>query len=69
MIYLVKGWNHWIIGTLLSICIAGCGGGSSLPADLPTVVVPAGNNAIAVTVDRGPTGNSVNRLYRSESVV
>ncbi len=68
MIYLVKGWNHWIIGTLLSICIAGCGGGSSLPADLPTVVVPAGNNAIAVTVDRGPTGNSVNRLYTSVTI-
>ena len=68
MIYLVKGWNHWITGTLLSICIAGCGGGSSLPADLPTVVVPAGNNAIAVTVDRGPTGNSVNRLYTSVTI-
>jgi hypothetical protein len=68
MIYLVKGWNHWITGTLLSICIAGCGGGGSLPADLPTVVVPAGNNAIAVTVDRGPTGNSVNRLYTSVTI-
>ena len=58
----------WVAITLLSGLIAGCGGGSSVPAKLPTVVVPTGNNAIAVTVDRGPAGNNVNRLYTSVTI-
>lgn len=64
----VKNFVQWITVTLLSVWIAACGGGSSVPANLPTVEVPAGNNAIAVTVDRGPTGNSVNRLYTSVTI-
>ena len=64
----LKGFGQWIAVTLLSISIAACGGGSSAPAKLPTVEVPAGNNAIAVTVDRGPTGNNVNRLYTSVTI-
>jgi hypothetical protein len=53
---------------LLSVWMAACGGGSSVPANLPTVEVPVGDNAIAVTVNRGPTGNSVNRLYTSVTI-
>ena len=64
----LKGLGQWIAVTLLSISIAACGGGPSTPAKLPTVEVPAGNNAIAVTVDRGPTGNNVNRLYTSVTI-
>ena len=45
-------------------CLLSCGGGSS-PGSNPTVPVPAGNNAMAVSVDLGPNGNSVNRLYAS----
>ena len=63
-----KGLGQWVTVTLLSVSIAACGGGSSAPAKLPTVEVPAGNNAIAVTVDRGPTGNNVNRLYTSVTI-
>ena len=63
-----KGLGQWVAVTLLSVSIAACGGGSSTPAKLPTVEVPAGNNAIAVTVDRGPTGNNVNRLYTSVTI-
>ena len=64
-----KRFGHCIAVALLSVwLLAACGGGSSVPANLPTVVVPAGNNAIAVTVDRGLTGNSVNRLYTSVTI-
>ena len=64
----LKGLGRWIAVTLLSISIAACGGGSSAPVKLPTVEMPAGNNAIAVSVDRGPTGNNVNRLYTSVTI-
>ena len=64
----LKGLGQCTAVTLLSFWIAACGGGSSVPAKLPTVEVPAGNNAIAVTVDRGPNGNSVNRLYTSVTI-
>jgi hypothetical protein len=68
MSYSVKGLLQWVAITLLPVWMTACGGGSSTPANLPTVEVPVGNNAIAVTVNRGPTGNSVNRLYTSVTI-
>lgn len=64
----LKGLGQRIAATLLPVWIAACGGGSGLPANVPTVEVPAGNNAIAVAVNRGPNGNSVNRLYTSVTI-
>jgi hypothetical protein len=58
----------WVAIALLSGLLAACGGGSNVPTKLPTVEVPVGNNAIAVTVDRGPAGNNVNRLYTSVTI-
>ena len=54
-------WSLWCV---VCACLLSCGGGSS-PGSNPTVPVPAGNNAMAVSVDLGPNGNSVNRLYAS----
>ncbi|GDX58644.1 hypothetical protein LBMAG30_28070 [Comamonadaceae bacterium] len=57
-------WGLWcIVCACLISCGGGGGGGAAGPN--PTVSVPAGNNAMPVTVDLGPNGDSVNRLYAS----
>lgn len=57
---------HWGLWCVVCACLLSCGGGGGGAAGPnPTVSVPAGNNAMPVTVDLGPNGDSVNRLYAS----
>ena len=55
-------WGLWCVACA---CLLSCGGGGGAAGPNPTVSVPAGNNAMPVTVDLGPNGDSVNRLYAS----
>ncbi|MBU3738686.1 MAG: DUF3443 family protein [Rhodoferax sp.] len=62
------GLKALLLAALLpALLLAGCGGGGSsrAPEGTPPVVLPAGANVLALTVDTGPTGNSVNRPYAS----
>ena len=57
---------------LVVLLMTGCGGGGSSSGTAPTPVpaspVPQGNNAMSVTVDAGPEGRNVNRLYATVTV-
>lgn len=46
--------------------LASCGGGSTVTG--ASVTLPSGKNVMAVSVDAGPTGNEVNRLYADVTI-
>lgn len=48
------------------VACGGGGGGESVPPPAPLPTAPA--NVMAVTVDSGPTGNQVNRLYANVTI-
>lgn len=58
-------WQRGALAVFTAALLSACGGGGgSTPAPTPTPV-PVLPNVLAVTVDAGPTGNEVNRLYTS----
>ena len=48
--------------------VVACGGGGGESAPTPAPLPPAQANVMAVTVDSGPTGNQVNRLYANVTI-
>jgi hypothetical protein len=58
------------LAVLLGLAAVSCGGGDSLNA-VPsgtTTAVAAASNVVPVTVDSGPSGNSINTLYTTVTV-
>lgn len=74
-------FNSALYAVLLGTLLAACGGGGSAPSSsgtstatssssgsAPAASVALASNVLAVTVDKGPAGNNVNRLYTDVTI-
>jgi hypothetical protein len=58
----------FLIGLVLGAVLAGCGGGGSSAAPPPSAPSPSVANTLAITVDRGPDGTSINSPFVTVTV-
>jgi len=62
-----------IVSVLAALLITGCGGGGgpatvAVPEPGPSLPLPQGDNVLPVTVNNGPVGRNVNRLYATVTI-
>ena len=57
-----------IVAGLAVSLVAACGGGGGETTPVPAPLPPSASNVMRVTVDSGPGGNNVNRLYATVTI-